>query len=56
MKTVVRTNGSPGVVVLGAGVVSGVDVELDDEDETTEVDEVELVGVTPRVVTPMVSS
>lgn len=65
VKTVVRTNGLPGVVSLGAGVVNGVTVdeldgaELDDTVEVKEVEDlecVELRGITPEVITPIVSS
>ena len=66
-KTVVRTNGSPGVVAvvlvvrIGVGVMSGVvanDAELDEEDERRDIDDdvVLLVALTPKVVTPMVLS
>lgn len=63
VKTVVRTNGFQVAVVLGTNVVCGVEVdevelddELDDEDGIEAVDNAELVGVTPEVMTPMVSS
>lgn len=66
-KTVVRTNGSPGVVAvmlvvrIGVGVMSGVvanEAELDEEDERRDVDDavVLLVALTSKVVTPMVLS